>query len=393
MQVRTYVAPTKLEALLKIREELGADAVILGERIVRKGKLFSKKPMVEIQVGIRGTEATPELKPTAEATSKVEPKGIDTIDPTQTRLRKLEREIQEIRSLVQMLCEQQGATIPSPKAEPTERAITVAVDEHPLLRPLLSTGIEPDVARELLRRVPRIPQNAAIGALKQSLLAKIPIGGVMPRESRLRQVVALVGPTGVGKTTTIAKLAAIHSLDYNRKVALLSLDTYRIGAIQQLRSYAEIMNLPLHIATNADEVQEGLELFRGYDLVLIDTIGRGQRDEPHLQEMYHALMPAQPMVYLVLSATADTAVLDEAVQKFGVFAPEAMILTKTDEAVRFGNCINLCVRNPIPIAYFTTGQRVPEDICNADAQWLSCQIMRAVSECQVRPERGEALAV
>ncbi len=390
MQVKTYVAPTKLEALLKIREELGADAVILGERIVRKGKLFSKKPMVEIQVGIRGTETPPEPKPSSETNGKVEPKGMDAVDPMQTRLRKLERDIQELRSLVQMLCEQQGAPASSPPAE-TERIITIPMDEHPLLRPLMSTGVEPDVARELLRRVPRIPQNAAVGALKQSLLSKIPIGGVLPRESRLRQVVALIGPTGVGKTTTIAKLAAIHALDHNRRVALLSLDTYRIGAIQQLRSYAEIMQLPLHVATNADEVSEGLELFKGYDLVLIDTIGRGQRDESHLQEMYHALLPAQPMVYLVLSATADTAVLEEAVQKFGMFAPEAMILTKTDEAVRFGNCINLCVRNPIPLAYFTTGQRVPEDICNADAQWLACQVMRGISECQVRPERQDLI--
>ncbi|MFQ3610339.1 MAG: flagellar biosynthesis protein FlhF, partial [Fimbriimonadales bacterium] len=150
--------------------------------------------------------------------------------------------------------------------------------------------------------------------------------------------------------------------------------------------------LPLHVATSADEVKEGLELFRGYDLVLIDTIGRGQRDESHLQEMYHALMPAQPMVYLVLSATSDIAVMEEAVQKFGIFAPEAMILTKTDEAVRFGNCINLCVRNPIPMAYFTTGQRVPEDICNADAQWLTSQVMRAITECQVSRERQEVIS-
>jgi flagellar biosynthesis protein FlhF len=101
MQTKTYLAPTKLEALLKIREEHGADAVILSERTVQKGKLFGKKPMVEIVVGIKGGE--PEPKPEPHPTSKVEPKGIDEYDPTQTRLRKLEREMQEIRALVQTM--------------------------------------------------------------------------------------------------------------------------------------------------------------------------------------------------------------------------------------------------------------------------------------------------
>jgi CheY-like chemotaxis protein len=109
----------------------------------------------------------------------------------------------------------------------------------------------------------------------------------------------------------------------DRKVALLSLDTYRIGAIQQLRTYAELMNLPLLTATNTDEVADALEQFAGYDLVLIDTIGRGQRDEEHLQEMRQALLPVKGVVYLTLSATADSATLLDAAQRFRLFEPDA----------------------------------------------------------------------
>ncbi|GIV04974.1 MAG: flagellar biosynthesis protein FlhF [Fimbriimonadales bacterium] len=386
MQTKTYLAPTKLEALLKIREEHGADAVILSERTVQKGKLFSKKPMVEIVVGVKGGE--PESNPA----SKVEPKGIDEYDPTQTRLRKLEREMQEIRALVQTL--HAYFTHGTPPADADAHAlemprIAAAVDEHPLLRPLLEAGVEPEIAQELLRRVPRIPQNAAVDALKRTLMARIPIGGALPRESRHRQVAVLVGPTGVGKTTTIAKLAAIHALDYNRKVALLSLDTYRIGAIQQLRTYAELMQLPLHIATTAEEVQEGLELFRDYDLVLVDTIGRGQRDEAHLQEMRQALLPVKGIVYLTLSATADTATLLDAAQRFAIFEPDAIILTKLDEAARLGNCVNLALRSEQPLAYFTNGQRVPEDIALADAQILTCRVLSAVLQCHAKHPRLE----
>jgi flagellar biosynthesis protein FlhF len=382
MQKKTYVAPTKLEALLKIREEHGADAVILSERTVQKGKLFGKKPMVEIVVGVGGTESAPKAEP--RPAPKAEPKGIDEYDPTQTRLRKLEREIQEIRALVQTVhayIANGAAPAPTAEDETEPPVIAATLDEHPLLRPLMAAGVEPEVAHELLRRVPRLPHNAAVDALRRTLTARIPIGGALPRESRHRQVAVLVGPTGVGKTTTIAKLAAIHALDYGRKVALLSLDTYRIGAIQQLRTYAELMNLPLHIATNAEEVQEGLEQFAEYDLMLIDTIGRGQRDEEHLHEMRQALLPVKGVVYLTLSATADSATLLDAAQRFRLFEPDAIILTKLDEAARVGNCINLALRGATPFAYFTMGQRVPEDITLADAHALACATLREITEC------------
>jgi flagellar biosynthesis protein FlhF len=378
MQTKTYIAPTRLEALLKIREEHGADAVILSERTVHKGKWLGRKPLVEIVVGIRSSGSDSGVEP--RPASKVEPKGIDTYDPTQTRLRKLEREMQEIRALVQTM---HAYLVDGAAPTPAEGAIELpqrasSLDEHPLLRPLIAAGVEPETAQELLRRVPRLPYDAAVGALHRTLLARIPIGGALPPGSRQRQVAVLVGPTGVGKTTTIAKLAAIHALDYNRKVALLSLDTYRIGAIQQLRTYAELMNLPLQIATNADEVQEALEQFGQYDLVLVDTIGRGQRDEVHLQQMRHALMPLQGTVYLTLSATADSANLLDTAQRFSaLFEPDAIILTKLDEATRVGNCINLALRTAQPLAYFTTGQRVPEDITIANAQLLRDRLVLA----------------
>lgn len=382
MQVKTYLAPTKLEALLKMREELGPHAVILSERVVHKGGLFRRKPMVEIVAGVEETPSSTTAAPnggvrdTASPPKRggVEPKGIDQYDPVQSRVRQLEREVQEMRSLVQALY----AHVTGEEPPSTATAVASIADEHPLLRPLLQEGVEPEVARELLRRVPRLPRNAAIDALQRTILARIPVGGAIPRESRTRQVVALVGPTGVGKTTTIAKLAAIHALDYNRSVALLSLDTYRIGAIEQLRTYAGIMNLPLHVASTVEEAQEGLSLFRGSDLVLIDTVGRSQRDEAHLKELHAVLAPLKAQVYLVLSATADAAVLEESFRRFEMFEPEALILTKVDEAVRFGSCVNLCVRHPLPIAYFTNGQRVPEDICAADARWLATKVIEGV---------------
>ncbi len=200
--------------------KLGADAVILSERTIQKGGLFRRKPMVEITVGIKEPES-----------GKVEPKGIDSIDPTQTRLRRLERELSELKELVQKLI---IAGAPEAETAPPSQAVVAPSEDHPLLRPLLAAGVEPDIARELLRRVPQIPQNAADGRPETHADDPHPDWGHSAPESRTQQVVALVGPTGVGKTTTIARsFAAIHALDYNRRVALLSLDTYRIGAVEQ----------------------------------------------------------------------------------------------------------------------------------------------------------------
>lgn len=379
MQVKTYTAATKLEALLKIREELGPDAVILDERKVQKGGLFFKKPAVEIVVALK-EEAEPVQKsvpagkkaePKGVDPRGVEPKGVEDYDPVQTRLRRLEYEMQEVRTLMRAVhhrLQEENSTVQT-------GTIATLPAEHPLLRPLTASGVEPELARELLARIPssegEIVQKEH---LRRIIERAFQVGGVIPKERTTRQVVALIGPTGVGKTTTIAKLAALHALDYNKKVGLISLDTYRIGAIDQLRTYAEIMDVPLQIAYNAGELAEGLNELQQCDLVLIDTIGRSQRDETHLKELHSALLPAGATPYLTLSATADSHVLMDVAERFAPFKPAFYLLTKVDEAVRFGNLLNLFTRNPLPIAYCTDGQRVPEDIHEANPSALAKKV-------------------
>lgn len=379
MQVKTYTAATKLEALLRIREELGPDAVILDERKVKKGGLFFKKPAVEIVVALK-EEAEPVQKsvpagkkaePKGVDPRGVEPKGVEDYDPVQSRLRRLEHEMQEVRTLVTAVHRQLR-----------DENLTVQTDSiaahpavHPLLQILSAAGVEPEISQQLLARVPSSEGEIVQKEHLRRIIERVfQVGGVIPKERTTRQVVALIGPTGVGKTTTIAKLAALHALDYNKKVGLISLDTYRIGAIDQLRTYAEIMDVPLQIAYNASELAEGLNELQQCDLVLIDTIGRSQRDETHLQELHNALATADATLYLTLSATADSHVLSDVAERFAPFKPEYYLLTKIDEAVRFGNLLNLITRNPLPIAYCTDGQRVPEDIQEANPNVLAKKV-------------------
>jgi flagellar biosynthesis protein FlhF len=181
--------------------------------------------------------------------------------------------------------------------------------------------------------------------------------------------VALVGPTGVGKTTTIAKLAANFRLRDGIRMGLVTVDTYRIAAVEQLRTYAEIIDLPMKVVTSPREMRRALDELSGLDLVLIDTAGRSPRDELKIQELKSLLAEAQvDEVHLVLSLVASPKSLQATAEKFAPAGTTAMILTKLDEAVGMGSLLSVARRVPLPVSYLTTGQDVPDDIEHASAR-------------------------
>ena len=184
-------------------------------------------------------------------------------------------------------------------------------------------------------------------------------------------VYSLVGPTGVGKTTTIAKLAAryaqIHGAD---KVGLISTDSFRIGALEQLATYAKILGCPLKQAKNTDELSDAIYQLRNKKLILIDTAGMSQRDLKLTQKLNHLLTKSRVNIknYLVLSATSQMNVLQESVQHFKTIPLSGCIFTKIDESLSLGELVSVAIHNRLPIGYLTNGQRVPEDIRVANSE-------------------------
>jgi flagellar biosynthesis protein FlhF len=194
-------------------------------------------------------------------------------------------------------------------------------------------------------------------------------------------VVALVGATGVGKTTTIAKLAARYALRHGReRVALVTTDSYRIAAHEQLRTYGRILGIPVRIANSHAELSEALKLLSDKDLILIDTAGMSQRDV-RLSEQFALLGEAAPNLktFLVLSTTTHRSGLGEVVKAFGKVKLDGCILTKLDETTSLGGALSTAVEHKLPVAYVSDGQRVPEDIHIARAPNL---IQRAVLVAQ-----------
>ena len=175
--------------------------------------------------------------------------------------------------------------------------------------------------------------------------------------------IALIGPTGVGKTTTVAKLAASYKLRHGRRVGLITSDTYRIAAVDQLRMYADIIGVPLKVATTPDDMVTAVEAFRDYDVILIDSAGRSQRDRQRISELAALMDAARPHeTHLVLAGNGNENVLIEAVESFGAANPNRVIFTKLDEAVNFGVLLNVARRVPLKLSYVTTGQEVPDHI-------------------------------
>ncbi len=200
-------------------------------------------------------------------------------------------------------------------------------------------------------------------------------------------VVALVGATGVGKTTTVAKLAARFALRHGyQEVALITTDSYRIAAHEQLRTYGRILGIPLQAVNSAQELQDALEGFRDKRLVLIDTAGMGQRDL-RLAEQFNTILTGAPRIksYVLLAANVQSEGLDEVVNTFRDLKPDGCILTKLDECVSLGGVLSVVARQQLPVAYMSDGQRVPEDIHPARADGL---VERAAG---LVPEREESV--
>ncbi len=241
-----------------------------------------------------------------------------------------------------------------------------------LIKRLERMGVSQDLADQMACYIPE--DTPPVHAWK-ALLGLISDQVSIPRQDILKRggVVALLGPTGVGKTTTVAKLAARAAMEFGAdNVALVTTDTYRIGAHEQLSIYGRIMGCPVRVAKDSEQLAEVIYQLRNRRLVLIDTAGMGQRDV-RLSEQLDTLMQESGEVinsYLVLPTTAQRQVLQETIDHFKRIPLSGCILTKLDESLSLGEVISVIIQNAIPVAYIANGQRVPEDIVIAQPKYM-----------------------
>jgi flagellar biosynthesis protein FlhF len=363
------------EALARVRHDLGGDAVILATRDVRQKRLFGlgrARPMVEVEAR---AAAKGEVVPASRTVAAGLDRARDAAPaPAVPAPGALTDELRRLHAMVEQLSrhgrvEHLLPELPSALAGPYAELVEADVPE-PLARQLVRLAADEVDPAEHHR------SDALRAAVRRAVEAALPIAPPVALVPGTRRIVALVGPTGVGKTTTVAKLAASFKLVHNVDIGLVTVDTYRIAAVEQLKTYADIIDIPLVVANSPDEMPGALEALTGADLVLIDTAGRSPRDEVRIRELGEFLAAAVPdEVHLVLSATAGEKSLRSALERFATVRADRLILTKLDEAEGLGGLLGVISQAGRPVSYLTTGQAVPDDIEPADRARLTRLIL------------------
>jgi flagellar biosynthesis protein FlhF len=382
MNLKTYRAKTMQEALALVRRDLGPKASVLHTREVRGGgvmrwiggpRLIEVVASTSVSVPSRLPPRQPGVAlapaPATEPTSGASI-GPTASPPPQFPMRSdLADQLSLLQSKVDDLCRR---TMPGMAHDLPESLFRLFTD-------LIDADVNEDLARELIERVrheSRADELLDTAQLKNRLVRhvedEIPIVGPIRLTPGRRHLVALVGPTGVGKTTTIAKLAANYRLREKRRVGLITVDTYRIAAVEQLRTYADIIDLPMEIVATPREMHQAMANLADLDLILMDTAGRSPRDEVKIQELKSMLAEAQPdEVHLVLSSVSSAGSLSKTAEQFAAVGTTALVLTKLDEATSLGNLLPLMRSSRLPLSYLTHGQNVPDDIAPAERARLA----------------------
>jgi len=356
LKVRFFTADSIQIAMAQVKNVLGRDAIILHTRTFRKGGIlgFFAKDKVEVMAAIDTPVATI-------APQKIQPSQV----PEDKSLVGLQLEIATMRNLLQqVLCKD------SPQ-----------VKSSPILDLLINNDVELHIAEEIIKKIsvdnasPVTPQfkELIIKQIKDKVQRvegiEVPVVG--------RKIAAFIGPTGVGKTTTIAKLAAKFAIQDRYKVALITADTYRVSAVEQLKTYSDIMGIPIHVVYTADELKSVLDANQDKQLILIDTAGRSPHNSDQLEELENFLQVDDTIEkHLVLSATTKYKDALDIVEKFSGCLPDKVIFTKLDEARNIGTIVNILYQIHIPLSYVTNGQSVPDDIELVDPQKLAQLIFK-----------------
>lgn len=367
MIIKKYTVKNMNEALTRIRYELGKDAIIISQRKVKEPGIkgyFSPK-LLEVTAALENNkqlnkkenntkleedeygfkESLEGLKNFINAEGLIkkdcEVKKEEVLEKSKKDNNKLEQEVKEMKELLNKVIKN-----------------TSKEEEKDLLANFMK---EIDINEEYFEHI-KEECSKDINIFKEDFKKLIKSKIQINNEELLGRVV-LVGPTGVGKTTTIAKLAGRLALIEKKKVGLITIDTYRIGAVDQLRTYAEIMNLPFKVVNTIKEMEEGVESLKNCDVVLIDTTGRSSKNTMQLSELRAYVQKSNPdHTALVVSATTKNRDINTILNGYSELNYDKVIITKLDETTVYGGIFNIINKCNKPVAFITTGQNVPDDI-------------------------------
>ena len=367
MQIRRYVGADEKELLRKIRAELGADAVILQYAYGKRPGLlrFFAKPRIEIVAG-GGFRIVKDYAPgEGGKTLPFPPRGPASPESLHEEIGEIKRLIAETQALVST---RTGVEGPRELAEEYASLATTKVSEG--LAQKMVARLRNQLPPEGLRDKAKI-RTAVRGLVKDMIRCT---DGIALKPGRCTRV-AFIGPTGVGKTTTIAKLVSIYA-HRGREVAVITNDTYRIAAAEQIKRVAQLVGVPIRVCQRPREIEQALEEFSNRDLVLVDTAGRSQKNARRLDDLKEVLAATRPdETHLVVSLTTQAETVVDVAERFAPCGYDRLVVTKLDEAIKLGVVLDVLSRIQTELSFVCTGQEIPRDIEVADSTRLASLIL------------------
>ncbi len=383
MRYRTYLAGSQSEAIEKIKNEIGPDAVIVSVKKIKKRKFpfwLVPKEFIEVVAAV-DNELPPKTKTTYKKT--------DAIGAIYERT--VSRELQDIKQVIaenfskidfKDAIDQMKNDLSVLKNSINKKGSeSIPFELLHCITKIENSGIKGIYARKFVMDITKhmshneFADNRKTDAFLTAMIAEL-INVEDIKFDKEKKIICLIGPTGVGKTTTIAKLAANALMNYKKNVAIITLDTYRIAAVEQLSNYAKIMNIPMDVAFSNDDVKSSIEKFRDYQLIFIDTAGRSQKNAESIKELSESLPNENLDILLTLAANVKDEDIEESYKRFSILPIKGTIFTKLDEANHLGTIFNISFESKLPIFFLTTGQKVPDDIMKPERLKLANLILK-----------------
>ena len=380
MLIKKYIVNNMNEAMVRIRYELGSNAIIISQRKVRKPGikgLFASK-MIEVTAAAENSEKPQSLNVNKNNALQNKVQEILKNKPVQRKSEVSNIEVPKQRTVIEekkeasafkkdnietseLIKEMHDMKNIIEKMARKEDSTNISESEKQIIQLLEDNDFDKDViqwiAAEYKNKFDDSDENY-IDNLKSIIHEKIDIEDV-----EINGKMILVGPTGVGKTTTIAKLAGKLALIDKKKVGLITIDTYRIGAVEQLKTYAEIMNIPFKVVITLKDMDEAMEEFKDCDVILIDTTGRSSKNTMQISELRAFVDKVKTdNISLVISSTTKNRDIEPIINGFKSLNYRNVIITKLDETTVYGSIINILFKCHKPVKFFTIGQNVPDDI-------------------------------
>ncbi len=380
MKTEKIIVSSLQEAVEELKRNYGDNAVVLSSRIVKRKRWsflpFLKTTLLEVTVGIPEDEG--EFQKELEEKAKV-----------YQELERLKSTLNEVIKSVKFQEEEK-------EVSKSKEAEDLSLRAGRVLSRMVYRGVRREIARKLIEEA--CGYDIELGkldfkdeiheSLTESFKKNILIEGERIFEETPR-IIVLMGPTGVGKTTTIAKLSYLFKRA-GKRPGVITLDSYRVGAVEQLKAFINIMELPFRVADTPEEFLKSVEDMENRDVIFVDTAGRSQHDKLRLNELKLFLESIDTHIYLTLSANLSELVMYEVIMQFGIFPIRGLIFSKLDETSYPGNVINVAYRTKLPILCFTTGQTVPDDIVMANYDFLTRLILEERHELESAGNPPEA---